>query len=241
MFEDSLMESQNRLSSRNQRWTTAFSMALQCSVVGAIFALPLLHPDALLLPIEAPRVTLPLKSVQPPRVEAVSNISPASSGPVAAHPLTRLTLIRPLSQVPSDAAPSPVQVGSGMVGLNGISEALATSASGSGLRVSVASASPGLKGPLHVSTGISAGLLLAPIKPIYPRIAISARVEGAVKVEAIISTSGHIESAHVISGPEMLRQAAIDAIRNARYKPYELNGSLTAVETTITVNFKLSD
>jgi protein TonB len=60
-----------------------------------------------------------------------------------------------------------------------------------------------------------------------------------VVVEAIISKAGVIESLHVVSGPEMLRGAAIEAIREARYQPYRLNGEPTEVQTTITVNFKI--
>jgi protein TonB len=82
-------------------------------------------------------------------------------------------------------------------------------------------------------------MLIGEIRPIYPRIAIAARVEGMVVIEATISKTGAIESAHVISGPAMLAGAAIDAVRMARYRPYKLNGELTEVQTTVTVNFKL--
>lgn len=82
-------------------------------------------------------------------------------------------------------------------------------------------------------------MLLTPIHPIYPEIARIARVQGTVVVEAIISRTGTIESLRAISGPPMLRQAALDAIRAARYRPYRLNGSPTEVQTTITVNFRL--
>jgi protein TonB len=123
---------------------------------------------------------------------------------------------------------------------NGVTNSLTTSAMSGGPHISVAPARPTPKSILQISTGVSAGLLLAPIVPIYPRIAINAHVEGMVKVEAIISKSGYIESAHVVSGPPMLHQAALEAIRNARYTPYQLNGAPTEVETTITVNFKLS-
>jgi protein TonB len=82
-------------------------------------------------------------------------------------------------------------------------------------------------------------MLLAPIRPVYPAIAKAAHVEGTVIVEATISATGAIESLHVLSGPEMLRGAALEAIRTARYRPYQLNGQPTAVQTTITVNFKI--
>ena len=83
-------------------------------------------------------------------------------------------------------------------------------------------------------------MLLAPIRPLYPMIAKAARVEGSVVVEAVISRMGTIESLNVVSGPEMLRQSAIDAIREARYQPYRLNGEPTEVQTRITVNFRMN-
>jgi periplasmic protein TonB len=93
--------------------------------------------------------------------------------------------------------------------------------------------------PLHISWGVSQGMLIAPIRPIYPAIAKAAHVEGKVIVEAIISRTGTIESLHVVSGPPMLQRSAIDAIQAARYQPYRLNGAATAVQTTITVNFRM--
>jgi protein TonB len=92
---------------------------------------------------------------------------------------------------------------------------------------------------IHVSTGVFKGMLLAPILPVYPAIAKAAHVEGAVVVEAVISRKGTIESLHVVSGPQMLQNAALDAIRAARYQPYRLNGEPTEVQTTITVNFRI--
>jgi protein TonB len=72
---------------------------------------------------------------------------------------------------------------------------------------------------------------------VYPPIARAAHVSGAVVLHAIISKTGTVQNLQVISGPEMLRASALDAVRNWRYKPYLLNGDPTEVETTITVNF----
>ncbi|HMF63098.1 MAG TPA: energy transducer TonB [Edaphobacter sp.] len=80
---------------------------------------------------------------------------------------------------------------------------------------------------------------MAPIRPVYPAIARAAGVQGTVVVEAVISSTGSTESLRVVSGPPMLRSAAVEAIRAARYQPYRLNGEATAVETTITVNFRM--
>ena len=93
--------------------------------------------------------------------------------------------------------------------------------------------------PLHVSTGVLQGMLIASIRPVYPAIAKAAGVQGSVVVEAVISRMGTIESLRVVSGPLMLQQAAMDAIREARYQPFRLNGEPTEVETRITVNFRI--
>jgi protein TonB len=82
-------------------------------------------------------------------------------------------------------------------------------------------------------------MLLAPIMPVYPAIAKAAGVQGAVVLEAVISKTGRIESLHAVSGPQMLRGAALDAVQAARYQPYRLNGEATEVQTTITVVFRL--
>jgi protein TonB len=58
-------------------------------------------------------------------------------------------------------------------------------------------------------------------------------------LQATISTAGTIENLRVSSGPAMLRQAALDAVQNWRYKPYELNGEPVEVETTVNVVFTL--
>jgi len=82
---------------------------------------------------------------------------------------------------------------------------------------------------------------LAPIEPVYPAIARAARVQGEVVLEAVISKAGRIESLHAVSGPEMLRGAALAAVQAARYEPYKLNGEPTEVQTTIRVVFRLAN
>jgi len=93
------------------------------------------------------------------------------------------------------------------------------------------------KGPQRVSSGVVAGNKLSGSNPVYPPIARAAHVSGAVVLHAIISKEGTIKNLTAISGPEMLRGAALSAVENWRYKPYILNGEPTEVETTVTVNF----
>jgi protein TonB len=79
--------------------------------------------------------------------------------------------------------------------------------------------------------------LLTPLRPSYPQIAKVARVSGTVVVTATIDTSGRIVGLKVLSGPPLLQQAAADAVRDARYRPFLLNGQPVEVVTTFSVNF----
>ncbi|MGC9157701.1 MAG: energy transducer TonB, partial [Terracidiphilus sp.] len=94
---------------------------------------------------------------------------------------------------------------------------------------------------VRLSAGIAGGLLVKRIDPVYPEIAKMARISGTVVIDATISKTGAIENPRVLSGPEMLRTAAIDAVRNWRYRPYRLNGEPVDVETTVKVVFALGE
>jgi protein TonB len=102
---------------------------------------------------------------------------------------------------------------------------------------SVGRATPPQK--VSISSGVMAGNLMDKVIPQYPAIAKAARIQGIVVLQAAISNAGTIENLRVISGPPMLRQAALDAVRIWRYKPYLLNGEPVEVETTVNVVFNL--
>jgi protein TonB len=93
--------------------------------------------------------------------------------------------------------------------------------------------------PFKVSSGVAAGMLIQKTPPVYPPIAKAARVSGTVQLRATISRNGTIKDLHVVSGPPMLQQAAVDAVRSWRYKPYKLSNEPVEVETTIDVVFSL--
>jgi protein TonB len=84
------------------------------------------------------------------------------------------------------------------------------------------------------------GNLIRRVQPEYPALARMARVQGTVVIHAIVSKDGTIGHLQVISGPPLLVQAAIDAVRQWRYRPYFLNGEPVEVDTQVTVNFTLS-
>jgi protein TonB len=106
----------------------------------------------------------------------------------------------------------------------------------------------GTKGPqikaaapkkVNISAGVMQGMVLQKTTPVYPPIAKAARVSGTVVLQAMISKTGTIENLRVISGPAMLQQAAMDAVKSWRYRPYLLNNDPVEVETTVNVIFTL--
>jgi periplasmic protein TonB len=75
--------------------------------------------------------------------------------------------------------------------------------------------------------------------PVYPPLAKQARVQGSVVLEVVINKEGSVETTRVLSGHPLLAQAAVEAVRQWRYRPVTLNGETREVVTTVTVNFKL--
>jgi len=94
--------------------------------------------------------------------------------------------------------------------------------------------------PTKVAPEFMAGNILTKVTPHYPEDAKKAKIQGAVRLKAVIGKDGSIENLQVISGPKELTKSAFDAVHQWIYKPYLLNGDPTEVETTITVNYSLA-
>jgi TonB family protein len=92
---------------------------------------------------------------------------------------------------------------------------------------------------LNISQGISRGLLTKKVQPIYPKNAQAMRVEGPVELIATISKTGDITQVKVLSGDSQLAKAAVEAVKQWKYKPYLLNGEPVDIQTQVTINFKL--
>jgi len=92
---------------------------------------------------------------------------------------------------------------------------------------------------LRVSQGVSQGLLIKKVAPVYPARALHTHVQGAVQLLATISKDGDITSVKVLGGEPMLAQSAVDAVKQWKYRPYLLDAQPMEIQTQITVNFKL--
>jgi TonB family protein len=93
---------------------------------------------------------------------------------------------------------------------------------------------------VRVPQEVSRELLITTILPVYPPLARQAHVQGTVVLDADISKAGIVETLRAVSGHPMLIPAAVDAVKQWRYKPYVLKGEPVAVNTQIVVNFTLS-
>ncbi len=89
------------------------------------------------------------------------------------------------------------------------------------------------------SAGVMAGNLVSSPAPAYPVAASSAGIQGEVVVEAVVGRDGEVVDTRVVSGPPMLRAAALDAVQRWRYRPYEVDGKTIEVATTARLEFRL--
>lgn len=237
MFEDSTFESTGRIRTRSRRWMMA-TFLFNGSILLTLILIPLIYPEALpghmmSILLEAPRAPaeLPKPVVQEAPRQAFHG-APQMDGATLVAPRK----IPPgITMIGGPEAPAPVTflaMDAGSDSASGIRQAF------QGQHMRVAPGTP--NGPVRLPSVLAAGMLLEKVLPVYPAIAKAAHVEGVVVLQAVISKSGTIENLRVISGHQMLQEAAIDAVSHWRYRPYLLNGQPVEVETTANVIFRLS-
>jgi len=245
MFEDSLIESGGRL--RTKRGvTTTLSFVLQICLVGILVLLPLLYTEALpkqqlmtfLVAPPPPPPPPPPPAAVPQRVVKVVH-----TDIINGELRTPTKIPKKVEMIKEEEAPPPVMASAGVVG--GVPGGVPGGQMGGvigGIISSTPVAVPKVATPqrVRVSQGVSQGLLIHRVQPMYPPLARQARIQGTVVLQAEISKDGSIENLRLISGHPMLAPSAIEAVKQWRYKPYFLNGEPVAVETQITVNFTLA-
>ena len=106
--------------------------------------------------------------------------------------------------------------------------------------VSNVPADPDRPGVVRVSQGVMAGLLVSKVAPDYPADAKQARIQGTVVMKVIVDKEGNVANIQLISGHPILAPAAIDAVKQWKYRPFLLNGMPVEVETQVLVNFTLA-
>lgn len=234
MFQDSLVESspQNR---KRSRWPLATAFITQVIVAGALLLIPMFSIGVIPL---FQRIPVPIALTAPERVEASSREATDGRGGGSANPRpvvvsgttvdrifhpfadTNENADRPpnLDFLPGDNSRPPLGDGLGK-------------GKGPGVRLEEEKKRPRL-------SHIDEGLLTQKVMPVYPQVASRIGLQGDVKLYAVISRDGSIESLKLISGHPLLVAAAMDAVKQWKYRPYILNGDPVEVETYITVTFR---
>jgi protein TonB len=236
MFEDSTFESNGRIHTRSRAWMIA-AFLFNGSILLALILIPLIYPEAL------PRQMIAFLMEAPPPPASRPQPQPQPAHPVAAttHALEDPfqaprqipggILIPQEPEEPTRIAIADPSTDPGVPGSTGIPLPART-------------APPVVRrehtAPVPVSSFVVEGLLINKTIPVYPFIARASRTEGTVVLAAIISKGGTIENLRVVSGSPMLQEAALDAVKTWRYRPYLLNGEPVEVETTVTVIFRLA-
>jgi len=245
MFEDSLIESGGKLKTK-RGWTSLVSFALQVVIVGVMVLIPLIFTEAL------PKTQLmtflvappPPPPPPPPAAAPVKVVHQVQTDIINGQLRTPTKIPQKVQMIKEDEAPPPVMTTTGVVG--GVPGGVPGGSMG-GVLGSIASAGsvaalPKIATPqrVRVSSGVQSGLLVRKVQPMYPPLARQARIQGTVVLQAQISKNGDIENLQLVSGHPMLAPAAIEAVKQWKYKPYLLNGEPVEVETTVQVNFSLA-
>ena len=237
MFEDSLMESGGRIKT-NQKWTGLISTLVQLGLVGFLVLLPLIFTEA--LPkgqlttwLVAPPPPPPPPPPAAPQIQHVQKVSEIVDGALR----TPSKIPKKIQMIKEEEAPANSGVTGGVVG--GVPGGSANGVIG-GI-IGSAAPPPKVATPqkLRVSSGVAEGLKVHDVTPTYPQMARIAHIQGDVLLQATISKTGVIENLHAVQGHPILIQAAMDAVKQWKYKPYILNGEPVEVETTIKVQFHM--
>jgi periplasmic protein TonB len=92
--------------------------------------------------------------------------------------------------------------------------------------------------PLPIGGDVKPAQLIKSVSPVYPQMAKTQRIAGNVTLDALVDTSGNVAELKVLSGPPILHRAALDAVKQWKYTPAQLDGTPTAIHLTVTVQFR---
>ena len=232
------------------RRSMAVSIVLECLAVAVAILWPLFSTYPL---VAKSNVVMPIPPYGPPHPVQQAHSAPPGErphhGPVSPttlvfHPPTALT---PQNTPPSDLGSTPEFP-------DGPSGAFSGSTSAVGIidlgdnRLNTAppvrpivTERPPAPAVIRRSEGVQAAMLIRRVEPFYPAIARQTRIQGTVQLHAVIARDGSIASLEALSGHPLLIRAALDAVRQWRYRPTLLGSEPVEVETYITVIFKLGD
>ena len=93
--------------------------------------------------------------------------------------------------------------------------------------------------PLPVGGDVKQAKLISSVPPAYPTLAKNQHVSGNVLIDALIDPNGRVTTMKIVSGPTLLQQAAMDALKQWKYQPATLDGKAVPMHLTVTIQFRL--
>jgi periplasmic protein TonB len=246
MFRESLLET-SAATVAQRGWATLMSFGLEMAAVSALLIVPLFITQAVpvLQPLAPPRMT----SVTPEQIRNAMKLLVGASGDNSDN------VFRAPGQIPNtiviarDERPrgTPVEAictdcvydPTAKLGIGSTSTVLTQLLKTNGPDMHPTILKSVAAPPMRISH-MDPGMLIFSVDPRYPELAKRARIQGTVSLAALIDKNGRIANLHTLGGPPLLVEAALDAVRQWRYRPTILNGQPVEVETQIQVKFSLA-
>lgn len=248
MFEQSVLDNSRQ---RRSKWSW-MGLVVQAGAVTSMLLVPMISPEILSVMLPKAMIYVPAKQPPPVEVEVKASANRSSAAQtVTARPAYRVftapkSYDHPAARIidAADFNPLPFSVGNGRASAE--SDQLA-----GGIGIGVLPTAPPPRQaapvkkeppkPLRVGGSVQAANIVQRVNPSYPQLAKQARIQGLVRLEGIIARDGSIQQLKVISGHPLLVPAAVEAVRQWRYRPTLLNGEPVEVIAPIDVNFILSN
>jgi periplasmic protein TonB len=249
-FQSSMLE-YNRMKSSSRLMDTLISLLVNACILMAPIFVGLYFTDSLDLKQFASTflVAPPPPPPPPPAPATVVKVAPARKVFENAGKLVAPTVVpKEIAMIKEAPLPPDVEGAGGVPG--GVPGGVAGGSMGGVLggviggtsTVPVAPIAPKEnkpKAPVRVGGRVKEPKLVRRVDPVYPQLAVQTRMQGTVLIDAIIDEHGDVQEMHVVSGPPLLIQAAMDAVRRWKYEPTYLNEQAVPVQLNVTVEFRL--
>lgn len=243
MFDDLVISSAHPTKT-HKPWAVALSAIVQAGIVGVMILIPLLVTEALPKQMLTTFITAPAPPPPPPPPAPAVRIVKPVARLIQAGKLTAPTVIPKKVNIIKEQEMPPDVGAVGVVG--GVPGGMPGGSAGGVLGGIIGGTGGGPPPPpkatpqrIRVGGNVEQAALVHQVMPQYPQIAKTAHISGTVILHAIIAKDGTVQELQYISGPPLLMRAAMDAVRQWRYKPTLLNGDPVEVDTTISVVFTL--
>lgn len=237
MFDD-LVVSGATQQKTHKSWTVVVSTIVQATLLGILILIPLIYTEALPKGWNATFLTAPPPPPPPPPPQPVVHEVKVQPKLIPINKMTAPSVIPKKVEIIKEDVP---QFGPSV----GVAGGTGSDAGGvlGGLLGAGAAPPPPPKPPARVRIGgaVENASLVRRVDPTYPQIAKMAHQQGTVLLHAVIGKDGSVQELQYISGPAMLMQSAMSAVKQWKYKPLLLNGDPTEVETEISVIFTLNE